>query len=194
MLIMTSAVFARWTDHLRQAALNSYAMHPARGACLAALCLCLAAAPARADCTDPRHWVDYVDPDFGIRIALPIDCFFLQEGGQSGTGHLFLSGDGRARLAVYASESVPAHNAAGLKSWLVEEVGGYEDVTYSPMGESWLVLSGYRGDDIFYEKYMFSQGGRLMSSFWLTFPRQQKLVFDPIIGRMEDSFRPGDGG
>jgi hypothetical protein len=39
-----------------------------------------------------------------------------------------------------------------FKRWLMTNIGGYDEVTYRPRGRSWFVLSGYRGDDIYYEK------------------------------------------
>ena len=66
---------------------------------------------------------------------------------------------------------------------------GYENVTYSPSGKTWLVLSGFRGNHIFYEKYMFKDG--VISAFGVDFPKERKPFFSPIIERIEDSFRPG---
>ena len=66
---------------------------------------------------------------------------------------------------------------------------GYEDVTYSPSGESWFVLSGFRGDNIFYEKYLFNDD--VVSVFGIEFPTDQKPYYAPMIERIEDSFEAG---
>ena len=78
---------------------------------------------------------------------------------------------------------------ASLKRRLVG-ADGYTDVTYSPSGSNWLVLSGYRGDNIFYEKYVFR--GDTVHGFGVEFPAAEKPRYSPIIERMEDSFRAGD--
>ena len=62
-------------------------------------------------------------------------------------------------------------------------------MTYSPAGRDWLVLSGYRGNNIFYEKYFFRNG--VVSGFGMEFPRGAKPRYAPIVERIEDSFRAG---
>ena len=66
---------------------------------------------------------------------------------------------------------------------------GYENVTYSPQGETWLVVSGYRGELIFYEKYFFKDG--VISAFGIDFPKDEKPFYAPIVERIENSFKAG---
>ena len=66
---------------------------------------------------------------------------------------------------------------------------GYERVTYSPSGDTWLVVSGFRGDRIFYEKFSFKDG--VISAFGVEFPTGEKPFYSPIVERIEDSFRAG---
>jgi hypothetical protein len=51
------------------------------------------------------------------------------------------------------------------------------------------VLSGFRGDRIFYEKYFFR--GENVHAFGIEFPAERKPFYAPIIERMENSFRAG---
>ena len=78
-----------------------------------------------------------------------------------------------------------------FKQWLIANAGGYDEVTYRPRGRSWFVLSGYRGDQIYYEKVMFSCGGQIVNVFAISYPVVERDIFDPVVERMEDSFRPG---
>ena len=71
----------------------------------------------------------------------------------------------------------------------MKETDGYDDVTYSPSGETWLVISGFRNDRIFYEKYMFSDG--MIFAFGIDFPKERKPYYSPIVERIENSFKPG---
>lgn len=151
------------------------------------------ATPARAGCEVPQRWEDYVNPHFGTRIEVPLDCFSPLPPPENQDGRAFLSADGAARLSVYGWQNSENHTPASLKGWLKETVGGYDRVSYAPLGRNWLVLSGYRGEDIYYEKYVFSGDKALLHAFWLTFPRARKPVFAPIVERMEDSFRGGAG-
>jgi len=51
------------------------------------------------------------------------------------------------------------------------------------------VLSGFRGDMIFYEKYLFRGG--IVVAFGMEFPGARKPFYAPIVERIEDSFRAG---
>jgi hypothetical protein len=42
-----------------------------------------------------------------------------------------------------------------------------------------------------YEKVMFSCGGRVINSFALVYPIDERQFFDQIVEAIEDSFRPG---
>jgi hypothetical protein len=74
---------------------------------------------------------------------------------------------------------------------MMENVGGYDELTYRPRGRSWFVLSGYRGDTIYYEKVMFSCRDRMVNVFAITYPASQRDLYDPVVERMENTFKPG---
>jgi hypothetical protein len=77
-----------------------------------------------------------------------------------------------------------------FKRWLMANAGGYDELTYRPRGRSWFVLSGYRGDDIYYEKVMFSCGGQVVNVMAITYPSGERDLYDPVVERMEDTFQP----
>ena len=56
------------------------------------------------------------------------------------------------------------------------------------------MLSGTRGDTMIYEKVMFSCSGRVINSFALVYPIDERHLYDPIVEGIEDSFRPGNAG
>ena len=53
-------------------------------------------------------------------------------------------------------------------------------------GGNWLVLSGYRGASIFYEKYIFTKrkDADLIHAFVITYGRDAKAAYDPIAARI----------
>ena len=75
---------------------------------------------------------------------------------------------------------------------MIANAGGYEEITYQPRGRSWFVLSGYRGDQIYYEKVMFSCGARVVNILAIAYPTSERHQFDPVVERMEDTFKPSD--
>ena len=155
--------------------------------------LTLGTATARADCQSPKLWEDYTNPRFGVRIDIPVDCFSPLPPPVNQDGREFVSVDGLANFGIYGAHNVEGYTPHSLKRWLIDTLGDYDQITYEPMGKSWFVLSGYRGDDIFYEKYLFSHDVKILNAFWITFPRKHKPIFAPIIERMENSFRSGHG-
>lgn len=134
-------------------------------------------------------WQTYVNERFGTSLDFPADVFTPQEPPENGDGRRFVSQD--ATLEVYAWNDLDEENAATLKRRLVG-AEGYTDVTYSPSGSNWLVLSGYRGESIFYEKYFFRAD--IVHGFGMEFPAAEKPYYAPIVERIEDSFRAGRDG
>ena len=157
----------------------------------AALLLLSFSVGAKADQFLPARdgWQTYVNERFGTRLDFPTEVFVPGETAENGAGRRFAAAD--AALEIYSFENVERETPASLKRRLVGS-DGYTDVTYSPAGDSWLVLSGFRGPIIFYEKYFFVGG--VISGFGMEFPADKKPRYAPIIERMEDSFRAGRRG
>ncbi len=131
------------------------------------------------------------DPEIGFRYSYPVDLFSPIQGDGKPYFHYFESASSDAKFLVGGWNNTRAQSPEGLKRWLIENVGGYDATTYRPRGRSWFVLSGYRGDSIYYEKVMFSCGSSLVNVFAISYPVDQRNIYDPIVERMEDTFRPG---
>ena len=52
------------------------------------------------------------------------------------------------------------------------------------------MLSGYRENNIYYEKVMFSCAGGVVNVLAITYPTDQRDLYDPVVEQMEDTFRP----
>lgn len=133
-------------------------------------------------------WQTYENGRFGMRLEFPADVFSAQPPPQHGDGRTFRSAD--ATLQVFAFQTSDGDNPESLKQELVG-ADGYDNVTYSPTGGDWLVLSGFRDTMIFYEKYFFRGGA--ISAFGMEFPADRKPFYAPIVERIEDSFRSANG-
>ena len=131
-------------------------------------------------------WETYANGRFGLRLDFPAEVFAAEAAPENGDGRTFKSTD--ATLQAFAFENVDGDDPASLKRELVGGEG-YENVTYSPTGQGWLVLSGFRENTIFYEKYFFRDG--VISAFGMEFPADRKPFYAPIVERIEDSFRAG---
>jgi hypothetical protein len=152
-----------------------------------ALLLWLIGGPAFADQLVPlgNGWQTYVNDRFGMRFDVPAD-FQPAPLPENGDGRSFEKGD--ASIYIFASHNTQRDSPRTFKKQLIG-TKGYENVTYSPSGDTWLVISGFRGERIFYEKYFFHDG--VISAFGMDFPKEDKPRYAPVIERIEDSFRAG---
>ena len=130
-------------------------------------------------------WEIYENERFGTRIAYPAE-FTPGPAPENGDGRRFTSED--ATIEVYAWHNTDGEDAQSLKQRLLG-TEGYDEVTYSPSGRSWLVISGFRGSNIFYEKYFFR--GDMVHGFGMEFPESEKPYYQDIVEEIEDSFRAG---
>ena len=137
------------------------------------------------------RWAIETDPHLSFRYSYPSQVFSPIEGDGKPSFHYFETPSSEARFLVGAWNNAKGQSPESLKRWLIENVGGYDETTYRPRGRSWFVLSGYRGNLIYYEKVMFSCAGSLVNVFAITYPVEQRDMYDPIVERMEDTFRPG---
>jgi hypothetical protein len=64
-----------------------------------------------------------------------------------------------------------------------------DDVTYARKARSWFVLSGYRGDEIFYTRVDLACGKRRWHVLELTYPRAAKADMDAEVDRVSRSLR-----
>jgi hypothetical protein len=144
--------------------------------------------PARA-ASSP--WASQTDPGLGFRYSYPSEVFSPIESDGKPYFHYFASASSEAKFLVGGWNNAKGQSPEAFKTWLIQNVGGYDDTTYRPKGRSWFVLSGYRGNTIYYEKVMFSCGGNVVNIFAITYPTGQREFYDPIVERMEDGFGPG---
>jgi len=104
-----------------------------------------------------------------------------------------LAADGSTKIVVYGAVNDERFSLAEYRKTILQQFGGYDQMDYSPQGKTWFVLSGFRGDLIYYQKVMFSCGNRVINVLSVTFPRVEKKFYEGLIERMEDRFKPGAG-
>jgi hypothetical protein len=153
---------------------------------LAGLLLVSAAPEAAAE-----TWKLYVNDRYGTAAEYPADRFHPGRPPDNSDGQSFTADDGAA-LAIFAHLNVDHDKPADYEAVLRSGSSDYSGVTFRATGNNWLVLSGYRGDSIFYEKYIFAKGKDLgvVHALVLTYPRDAKAIYDPIAARMAKSLRP----
>lgn len=145
----------------------------------------LAAHEARAGA-----WTRYHNERFGFRLEYPADLFRVERTTAAGDGRVFVAREGEARLLVGALSNDDHHSSKSYQDFLARTSYADYKISYRPLGEDWLVLSGEADGKAFYEKAVFSCDGQLISSFALLYPADKRDKFDPIVARVANSFVP----
>lgn len=133
----------------------------------------------------PRSSV-YVNNRFGFTIAVP-PGFEASEPPTNGDGIHYTSPDGRSRLTMYGS------NASGMtiKEYYEELATGLGvEPTYSRLADNWFVLSGQKGDTIFYTKVFVGSGS--LNTFTFEYPAEQADQYRSMTDQLARSFKHGE--
>ncbi len=162
-------------------------------ACCALIILWGSAASAQPALPPVSEWAVYKNERFGYRLVYPELWFDSEPEAANGDGRSFVTPDGRTRIVVFGAHNAEALSPREYRATLLEEFGGYDELTYSPVGKTWFVLSGFRDDMIYYQKVMFSCAGRIVNVLSISFPAEEKPRYAPMIEKIEDRFRPGRG-
>ena len=128
----------------------------------------------------------YVNERFGTSVTFPDEIFTeQQEPPENGDGQRWLSPDG-AGIAIYGSYNVLDDTPRTLEKSGRALPG--RTVTYARTGQNWIVLSGFKGDVIFYERQIISPSG-IIHGVEITYPKKLKAKYDPLVGEIAVSLR-----
>lgn len=132
----------------------------------------------------------YQNARYGTFISYPGSYFVADAPPGNGDGRHFTASDGQAEFMVFAQYNAMGQATADLAEE-AKSLGGYDRVTYEKVGAGWYVLSGYRGDRIFYRRGIDEGPDGLVQVFEISYPAARKAEFDPVVSYMADSFGPG---
>jgi hypothetical protein len=136
-------------------------------------------------------WREYQSERFGFSLQYPADIFVVERTAEAGDGQVFVSQIGNARLLVGAFVNERGYSPASYQAYIARESYGGYAIGYQRLGRGWFVLSGDGQGKVFYEKVVFSCAGRLINSFALLYSVADRDTFDPIVERIEETFRSG---
>ena len=154
------------------------------------LLLCALGGEVAAAQAEAQAWTTYRNERFGFSLSYPTDTFKEERASQAGDGVLFVAPSG-AKLLVGVLQNTQGYTAKSYLEYITRTSYGSYKVDYNKRGGTWFALSGEGHGTTFYEKVLFTCGGRWITSFATLYPTAQRHVFDPIVERMEDSFAAG---
>ena len=139
-----------------------------------------------------NEWKTYQNSRFGFSMSYPAHLFIMQPPPENDDGRRFNARDDAYFIAYSRFNtdfwtSIKPFQADKLKS------DDYEKVTYKKAGKDWLVLSGYRGSDVFYEKYIFSCKFNVINVLYIVYDKSLNSKYSPLISRLSKGFKPGVG-
>ena len=149
--------------------------------------------PVFAESMQPLDWETYRSERFGYSLLFPARVLELHSETPDGRGVELSSKDRSVRLKVVAADNSDNISIGEYRAAILREFSGASQLQYGPMGQSWFVLSGVRGNSIYYQKVLFACGGRIINAFALTYPERQRREFDPLVTTIEKNFRSTTG-
>jgi hypothetical protein len=137
------------------------------------------------------RWTTYANARFGTTADYPADLFTRNDPPpENGDGITMHTADGRATLTVFGHYNADNDTPRSYVGRVVDEAG----ITYRRITGSSYIVSGRRGDDIFYQRCNFRPGDRAtVDCFEITYPAREKKAWDAIVSRIGRSLRPGRG-
>jgi hypothetical protein len=130
----------------------------------------------------------YTNARFGTVCTFPGEVFTLrQPEPENGDGQQWLTPDGASLICsgiLNIDNDTPKDFVAAEKA---SNEPGYK-VTYSKAGKDWAVLSGIKGESIFYERRLFGRDG-VIRTVWIDYPPALKSKYDPLVVAIARSLR-----
>ncbi|AZO07154.1 MULTISPECIES: hypothetical protein [unclassified Mesorhizobium] len=134
----------------------------------------------------------YVNARFGTVCTFP-DQIFTERmpEPENGDGLEWHSADG-ASVACYGSYNALDDTPKSLVENEKASPEPGEEVTYGKAGKNWAVLSGMKGDKIFYRRSVFGRKDVIHSVF-IEYPAALKAKYDPLVGTIAGSLHEASG-
>lgn len=135
----------------------------------------------------------YVNAKYGFSLALPADIFAAAEPRNPEHGALWISTDGQARLIAVATANASGDTLSSYRAFVMQQSYANAAFDYTPVRDTWFVLSGSKDGRIFYERITFACSGRYIYGWQLEYPAADKQHYDRVVEQIHRSYRPGRG-
>ncbi|MGH6843269.1 MAG: hypothetical protein ACRECU_00805 [Methylocella sp.] len=132
-----------------------------------------------------EDWVVYCNARFGQCANIP-STFKSDPPPANGDGLIFRD-ENAMSVTVSASYNLDWSLEDAIKMTL-DTLGEVGPSTYQKQGKDWYVVSGHKGDNIYYVKSFVKKS--TISTLWIEYPSSQKSADDDIASQISSSFRP----
>jgi len=132
-------------------------------------------------------WSVYRDTIYDCRLDYPSSVFTADPIDMAEKAQRFSGPENSIYFRIMGADNADDLSPAEIKAkYLSADVPG--ELTYERTKSRFLVLSGYRGDAIFYTRVAVSADERTLCILEVTYPKRVKKAFDAIVTRMSRSF------
>ena len=146
---------------------------------------CSAAALPGSAAQDSHVWKTYTNDRFGFSVCYPSDLLRLEAAPDNNDGQTFVGSNG-AKIAAWGSWNATDQTLADSAR---EDEKSLGHVTYKAIREGFYVISGRKGDQIFYKRTALANGK--FSAVQLTYPAADSALWNAISARVSQCFKPG---
>jgi hypothetical protein len=136
-----------------------------------------------------ESWRSYHNTRFGTTADVPANWTMGPEP-ENNDGRKFTSPDKHAEITIsgiYPNIATDDELASRL------ETGEGETIKFKKRQGKWVVVSGTKGDRIFYGKTLLSCGDSIANDLWIEYPAVEKEKYDALVAHVAASLRPGRG-
>jgi serine/threonine-protein kinase len=134
-------------------------------------------------------WRSYHNTRFGTTADVPASWTTGPEQANN-DGRRFTSPDKHTEIiisGIFANVATDDELASRL------EAGEGETIKFKTRQGKWVVVSGTKGDRIFYRKTLLSCGDVIANDLWIEYPAAEKEKYDALVAHVAASLRPGPG-
>lgn len=154
------------------------------------------AEPSRGSAPATVGWTHYKNGRFGFQIDYPGGLFHEKPTPNRESGSVWETSDGVARLIATAAPNESGETLESYRTFVMQQSYADAKFDYTPAKSTWFVLSGTKGDTIFYERIYFVCQGRFIYGWQINYPAAQRKKYDAIVEAIHRSYKVGrgDGG
>ena len=145
-----------------------------------ALLMLAAIAPATT-----HRWTLYLNARFGTRLLYPADLFGRGVESENGDGISLRAADG-GTLAIFGQSNIDRESPTQFEQ-RVAQAPAYRQLDYHLVRADFVILSGFRGNRLYYERYGFDGQNGAIHTVVLEYPAARRGRYEPIIARMSAS-------
>jgi hypothetical protein len=136
----------------------------------------------------PKSWVVIGGRKRGFQLSYPADVFLAKGDGTADDNRFLVSVDGRALMRVYFVRNRTAITPSQVRSSLLATRYAGATLDHAARSEFWFVLSGVLGDEMFYERAIFSCDRQSFHGWLMTYPVAERQIYDALVEQINRTY------